>query len=127
ARPAGAYWRTRAHDHWHSTSPRFERDQRERLEQARHHERRASGERVPLVLFAQAPEMPDARILRHPHLGVSDEHERRVVRGIAPPQQRGAREELDGVLALDDSADVEQVRAVDSVLLTEALGVAIRG
>src|SRR5206468_1452626 len=52
---------------------------------------------------------------------LADLGELRGVRG------REAREELVAVLALDDAADVEQVRAVDAVLLTEALGVAIRG
>src|SRR6266513_2370511 len=119
ARHTGEDGRTRVDDHRTSGGPRLERHERKRLEQARHHKGRAAREPVPFVLFGEAPEVHDAARFRDPDLGIPDEHERNIVRGIARAPALVVREELARALTHTDAPDVEQVRTGDAMFFAE--------
>src|SRR4029078_12433225 len=97
--------RARVDYHRPSGGPRHERDERKRLEEARHHERGATRKRVPLLLLGKAAEVDDAADLRDADLRVPDEHERDVVRGIARAPAFVVPEEIARSLAHADAAD----------------------
>src|SRR5439155_16767242 len=100
--------------------PGFERHKRQRLEEAGHDERRAAGQRVPLVLLAQPAEVDDAARPRDSDLGVADEHERYIVRRVARTPAFVMRKELARPFAHADPTHVEEVRTGDAVPLTKA-------
>src|SRR5947209_5090430 len=82
------------------------------------HHGNAARERVELVLVGGPPEESDVPALRHRHLAVTHEHQRRAsAAGVLPARER--IEQLTALLALDDAADIEEVRALDRVALPE--------
>src|SRR5207237_5863753 len=91
---------------------------------ARHHQGRAAGDRVPAILVAKTADVSYAVDLRHAHLRVADQHEAHVMH-VASPPPREVLEHLRAVLALDDAADIEEVRTGDAVLLAEPVRITV--